>query len=321
MANQIKKTQDIIRENGKILKDIKKQWIITEEQQKKLAEVMSSDEIVDYVSQKKKKTQDAIKQTRDDWKKTEWFQTTVKTRKEDIALIKQVAEKMDVSFEEAYNMLHGGDELKKKTSEKKESKETSINLPLDVALQEKKAIRYFEAYNEPNNLKVIEQVKKMRESRKITYEDLWWWKYAVIMPCGNKKLKMEFPADMKLADNTYNYIDFDGKEITKKQTTRWKLWSKKWKEYLEQKEKEWQKLLSESEFKTLISSLLPDGNQKEQILAFMIATWFYGWMWLADKTWDFQHAVSCCRTSGDRCFHDVFNDLYNYSLIYHSFVG
>jgi len=32
---------------------------------------MSSDEIVDYVSQKKKKTQDAIKQTRDDWKKTE----------------------------------------------------------------------------------------------------------------------------------------------------------------------------------------------------------------------------------------------------------
>jgi len=40
------------------------------------------------------------------------------------------------------------------------------------------------------------------------------------MPCGNKKLKMEFPADMKLADNTYNYIDFDGKEITKKQTTR-----------------------------------------------------------------------------------------------------
>ena len=55
MANQIKKTQDIIRENGKILKDIKKQWIITEEQQKKLAEVMSSDEVVDYVSQKKKK--------------------------------------------------------------------------------------------------------------------------------------------------------------------------------------------------------------------------------------------------------------------------
>ncbi|MEI7920094.1 MAG: hypothetical protein WCH65_08335 [bacterium] len=30
---------------------------------------------------------------------------------------------MDVSFEEAYNMLHGGDELKKKVSDKKESKE------------------------------------------------------------------------------------------------------------------------------------------------------------------------------------------------------
>ncbi|MEI7563999.1 MAG: hypothetical protein WCJ39_10655 [bacterium] len=40
------------------------------------------------------------------------------------------------------------------------------------------------------------------------------------MPCGNKKLKMEFPTDTKLADSSYDYTDFDGKEITKKETTR-----------------------------------------------------------------------------------------------------
>ncbi len=105
-----------------MLKDIKKKNLITEEQQKKLAEVMSDDEVAEYVSQKNKKAQDAIKQTRDGRKQTEWFQETIKTRKEDISLIKKVAEKMDVSFEEAYNMLHGGDELKKKVSNKKESK-------------------------------------------------------------------------------------------------------------------------------------------------------------------------------------------------------
>ncbi len=85
---------------------------------------MSDDEVAEYVSQKKKKTQETIKQTRDGRKQTEWFQQTIKIRKEDIALIKKVAEKMGVSFEEAYNMLHGGDELKKKVSSKKESKET-----------------------------------------------------------------------------------------------------------------------------------------------------------------------------------------------------
>jgi len=122
MTNKIKKIQDIIRENWAMLKDIKKKNLITEEQQKKLAEVMSDDEVAEYVSQKNKKAQDAIKQTRDGRKQTEWFQETIKTRKEDISLIKKVAEKMDVSFEEAYNMLHGGDELKKKVSNKKESK-------------------------------------------------------------------------------------------------------------------------------------------------------------------------------------------------------
>ena len=46
------------------------------------------------------------------------------------------------------------------------------------------------------------------------------------MPCGSKKLKMYFPADTNLLDTSYNYTDFDGKEISKKETTRGKLWSK-----------------------------------------------------------------------------------------------
>jgi hypothetical protein len=204
-------------------------------------------------------------------------------------------------------------------SEKKESKETSTNLPSDVTSQEKKAITYFEG--QPKYLKVIENIQKLRAEGKITYEDLWWGKYAVIMPCGNKKLRMGFPAYTKLADSSYNYTDFDGKEITKKETTRWKLWSKEWKKYLEQKEKEWQKFLSESEFKTLISSLLPDGNQEEQILAFMLATWFYGWMWLADKIWDYQRAVRCCRLSVNRVFRNMDFVLYHCSLVHSSFVG
>ncbi len=79
---------------------------------------------------------------------------------------------MDVSFEKAYNILHGGDELKKKVSNKKESKETITNLPSDVATQEKKAIAYFEKNNETNHLKVVDHVKKLREEGKITYEDL-----------------------------------------------------------------------------------------------------------------------------------------------------
>jgi len=54
-----------------MLKDIKKKNLITEEQQKKLAEVMSDDEVAEYVSQKNKKAQDAIKQTRDGRKQTE----------------------------------------------------------------------------------------------------------------------------------------------------------------------------------------------------------------------------------------------------------
>lgn len=206
-------------------------------------------------------------------------------------------------------------------SEKKESKETSNNLPSDVATQEKKAIAYFEQNNEANHLKVVDHVKKLREEGKFTYEDLWWGKYAVIMPSGSKKLKMYFPADTHLSDTNYDYTDFDGKEITKKETTRGKLWSKEWKKYVEQKEKEWQKMLSESEFKTLIQSLYPEWTQEEQILAFMMATWFYGRMRLSDKTWDYQRAICCYRKSAHRYFEVLSNDNYSCSLVHSTFVG
>lgn len=208
-------------------------------------------------------------------------------------------------------------------TEKKESKEIATNIPSDVATQEKKAIAYFEKNNEANHLKVVDHVKKLREEGKITYEDLWWGKYAVIMPSGNKKLKMYFPADTHLSDANYNYTDFDGREITKKETTRGKLWSKEWKKYVEQKEKEWQKMLSESEFKTLIQSLYSEWTEQEQILAFMMATWFYGRMRLLDKTWDFQRAVACFRRSAHRGFSFMNYDDFKFlcSLVHSTFVG
>jgi len=46
------------------------------------------------------------------------------------------------------------------------------------------------------------------------------------MLCGSKQLKMYFPADTHLSDANYDYTDFDGKEISKKETTKNKLWSK-----------------------------------------------------------------------------------------------
>ncbi len=119
MENKIKKIQDVIRENWDVLKGIRKQGIVTEEQQKKLAEVMNSDEIAEYVSERKEKASKYINQKRNWWKQSEWFQEVLKTRKEDISLINKVAERMGDSFEEAYNTLHGGDELKKKESKEK----------------------------------------------------------------------------------------------------------------------------------------------------------------------------------------------------------
>lgn len=44
------------------------------------------------------------------------------------------------------------------------------------------------------------------------------------MPYGSKKLRMEFPGDTKLADSSTNYTDYDGEQITRKETAQSRLW-------------------------------------------------------------------------------------------------
>jgi len=88
------------------------------------------------------------------------------------------AKKVEEIFQEifdkakAINPKIDQEALKALITSKKESKETSTNLPSDVATQETKAINYFEQNNEANHLKVVDHVKKLREQGKITYEDL-----------------------------------------------------------------------------------------------------------------------------------------------------
>lgn len=240
------------------------------------------------------------------------------------------AKKVEEIFQEivekvkAINPKIDQEALKDFISNKKESNEILTNLPFDVATQETKAIAYFKQNNEANHLKVVDHVKKLREQGKISYEDLGWREHNVIMPYGSKKLKMYFPADTHLSNVNYNYTDFDGKKILKKEITKWKLWSKEWEKYVEQKEKEWQKMLSESEFKTLIQSLYPEWTEEEQILAFMMATWFYGRIRLSDKILDFQRVVICSHSSVIRSFfgiHKKVNKDKGWSLVYSTFVG
>lgn len=237
------------------------------------------------------------------------------------------AKKVEEIFQEiiekakAINPKIDQEALKSLISNKKESKETSTNLPSDVATQETKAIAYFEQNNESKNLKVVDHIKKLREQGKISYKNIWNMRYEVTMPCGSRTVKMEFPPVTGIADTESPYTNFDDAKLNKQEVTRGKLWSKEWKKYVEQKEKEWQKMLSESEFKTLIESLYPEWTEQEQILAFMMATWFYGRMrLLSDKTWDFQRAVACCRISADRLFLSMGND-YGCSLVLSTFVG
>jgi len=208
----------------------------------------------------------------------------------------------------------------KLAAKRKAVKETASSLPSAVLDQETKAITYFKENNEADYLQVVEQVKKLRAERKITYEDLWWGKYTVTMPCGTKKVKMFFPADTKLADTNYNWEAWDGK-FQDKAISRSKLWSKAWQEYLEEKKKQWKKLLSESEFNTLISLLLTDKNQEKQILAFMLATWFYGRLVLFDRVWDnYQRAVVCYRLSARRLFGSLYTGSFECSLVHSTFV-
>ena len=203
----------------------------------------------------------------------------------------------------------------------KEAQETSSNLPSAVAKQESKAIRYFEKDHDIKHLKVVEHIQKLRTAGNINYTDIWNGKYSVTIPFEDKTVKMEFPPDTSLSDTSNTYTDWDDQEITIKETTRSKLWSKEWEKYLWEKENKWQWLLTQYEFQTLIQSLYPEGTQQEQILAFMIATGFYGWMWLKDTTSNSQLAVKCYRKSGTRHFNimDVYNS--GCSLVHSTFIG
>ena len=247
---------------------------------------------------------------------TEEFKNHAEIRKADYKkirelIIERVGDAKKVTKEdiqEAVDFFYG-------KTEKKESKETISTLPWAVAKQETDAIKYFEENKEPKNLKIVEGIQKMREENKVTYKELWEGKYEVTMPFGNKKITMQFPPDTTLNDKKWSYTHFNGEEITHQETSRWVLSSGKWIKHLEEKEKQWQTLLSESEFKQLIQGLCPGWTEDEQILAFMMATWFYWRMWLKD-----QRAVECFRLSDDRYFSSMDIDDYNCSLVHSNFV-
>ncbi len=214
-------------------------------------------------------------------------------------------------------IIQQAEEIRKQKA--KEAEEQAKNIPSVVQKQEQEALAYFTENNEPEHIEVINHIQKLRAEGKIMYENLWWGKYNVIMQCGSKKLKMHFPPDTTLADTNYSWHNRSG-DFKDKAISRSKLWSEEWQKYLKQKEKEWQKLLFEEEFKTLIQLLYPGWAKEEQILAFMIATGFYGRMWLSYKTWNYPRAVGCFRESANRRFVDMDRDGTLFSLVHSTFV-
>jgi bacterioferritin (cytochrome b1) len=97
-------------------------------------------------------------------KETKEYHEAKETKKQAKELVKKIVELTGKSKEEAEETVYG------KSETKKESKETSGNLPSDVATQEKKAMTYFE--EQPKYLKIIENIQKLRASGKIKYEDM-----------------------------------------------------------------------------------------------------------------------------------------------------
>lgn len=192
-----------------------------------------------------------------------------------------------------------------------ESTEWTTEIPLSVIKQEEKAIRFFRKNREVyqmNNLDVVKQIQKLRAKKKITYTDLGEDRYEVTMLCGNKTITMYFPSDIHLSDHIEKYPDWHTRNIiSKKETSRGKLWSKEWINYLEQQEKLNKKLISKKEFFELAKSLYPKWSKDEQILAFMLATGAKEFIRLSDvdKEKKYQLAINCATQPYDRCIQKI----------------
>ncbi len=202
----------------------------------------------------------------------------------------------------------------------KESNEkiTSV-LPWAVKKQEKDATDYFTKSNETNHLQVISEVQKLRDKKMITYKDTGNGTYEVHFNLPWSKMKRYMPPDTSIADSSYKYDFWDDTKITNQETKKSKLRSDEWKKHLEEKEKkEHKKLLTKEEILILWKELCPTGTEEEQILAIMIATGFYGYMWLSDKISEYQLAVICYRESDDRSFFKMTIDDSHCSIIYTS---
>lgn len=203
-----------------------------------------------------------------------------------------------------------------------ESTEWFSDIPLAVTTQGKKAIRFFPKNREVyqmDNFKVVEQINKLIAKGKITYVDLGEGKYEVTMLCGNKKIKMYFPADTNLSDHTEKYPDWYKRgSISKKETSRGKLWSEEWKKYLEQQEKLNKKLPTKKEFFELTKSLYPRWSEEKRILAFMLATGANGYIRLSDvnKEKNYQLAIQCSMFSYDRDIQEIEDDEDTSQLIF-----
>jgi hypothetical protein len=177
-----------------------------------------------------------------------------------------------------------------------------------VVKQEMDAIKYFEKNKEVGDLKVVGHVQKLKSQRIVTYKDLYGGEYEVTMPFGNKKITMRFQSSdiNRLLNNFVSEwaITWNGEKMFMRWVQKKELTSPLREKYLLEKENEWKKILSKSEFKTLIKWLYPKGNEKEQILAFMLATWFYGFMWLKNTEAWIRGFVVCLRGSDNRFYRD-----------------
>jgi len=200
---------------------------------------------------------------------------------------------------------------------KESNEKTTSVLPWAVAKQESEALKYFNTNNEVNHLQVITQVQELRKQKQIQYKETSPGTYEIIFNLPWIKLKWYMPQDSNLDDSSWSPTYWDGNSFNSWATTKQKLRSDEWKKYLKDKEKKENKnLLNKNDFVTLWKALYPSWTEEEQILAIMIATWFYGWMWLSDKTSDYQLAVECSRLSDDREFDELGNVTNECSIIY-----